>query len=196
MPNSLLYQLSESRNSCLVNFRITGFTLRRINADTHISLAHGNGGRYMRELIERVFSRHLNESSLGEPLDTEVDSVLLKDISGPIYTTVDGFAVLPIEFPGGNIGSLAVHGTVSDLAVAGAIPRYLTLSAFLEEGLPIDVLERTVASMAKAAREVHVRIVAGDTKVLPRGHGDVLLITPLGGERRLEELEDDPLPRI
>jgi hydrogenase expression/formation protein HypE len=140
-------------------------------SDTHISLAHGNGGRYMRELIERVFSRHLSESSLGEPLDTEVDSVLLKDISGPIYTTVDGFAVLPIEFPGGNIGSLAVHGTVNDLAVAGAIPRYLTLSAFLEEGLPIDVLERTVASMAKAAREVQVRIVAGDTKVLPRGHG-------------------------
>jgi hydrogenase maturation factor len=91
---------------------------------------------------------------------------------------------------------IQIHGTVSDLAVAGAIPRYLTLSAFLEEGLPIDVLERTEASVAKAAREVHVRIVAGDTKVLPRGHGDVLLITPLGGERRLEELEDDPLPRI
>ena len=138
--------------------------------DTHIGLAHGNGGRYMRELIDTVFAKHLAEAS-GEPMDTEADAVLLKDIKGPVYTTVDGFAVHPLEFPGGNIGSLAVHGTVNDLSVAGAIPRYLTLSAILEEGLEVEVLERAVASLAKAARKANVRVVAGDTKVVPRGHG-------------------------
>ena len=139
--------------------------------DTHIGLAHGNGGRYMRELIDTVFAKHLGEASSGEPMDTEADAVLLKDIKGPVYTTVDGFAVHPLEFPGGNIGSLAVHGTVNDLSVAGAIPRYLTLSAILEEGLEVEVLERVVASLAKAASKANVRVVAGDTKVVPRGHG-------------------------
>jgi hydrogenase expression/formation protein HypE len=135
--------------------------------DTHISLAHGNGGRFMRELIESIFSRHLDT---GE-LDTEADAVLLGDINGPIYTTVDGFAVHPIEFPGGDIGSLAVNGTVNDLSVAGAVPRYLTLSAFLEEGLDIETLERVVASLAEAAKTAGVKVVAGDTKVVPRNHG-------------------------
>lgn len=135
--------------------------------DTHISLAHGNGGRFMRELIEGVFAKHLDTGDL----DTEADAVLLTDIKGPIYTTVDGFAVHPIEFPGGNIGSLAVHGTVNDLSVAGAIPRYLTLSAILEEGLSIEVLDRVVESLARAAKAAGVKVVAGDTKVVPRGHG-------------------------
>ena len=139
--------------------------------DTHITLAHGNGGRYMRELIEMVFAKHLNESIAGESMDTEADAVLLNDIKGPIFTTVDGFAVHPLEFPGGNIGSLAVHGTVNDLSVAGAIPRYLTLSAILEEGLEVEVLERAVIALAKAAKEANVSVVAGDTKVVPRGHG-------------------------
>jgi len=135
--------------------------------DTHVSLAHGNGGRFMRELIETIFARHLDT---GE-LDTDADAVLLSDIKGPVYMTVDGFAVEPIEFPGGNIGSLAVHGTINDLSVAGAIPRYLTLSAILEEGLEIEVLDRVVRSLAEAAKAVGVRVVAGDTKVVPRGHG-------------------------
>ncbi len=139
-------------------------------SDTHISLAHGNGGRYMRELIDGVFARHLSTLSDGN-METEADAVLLNDIKGPIYTTVDGFAVHPIEFPGGNIGSLAVHGTVNDLSVAGAIPRYLTLSAFLEEGLEVEVLDRVVASLTEAARKANVQVVAGDTKVVPRGHG-------------------------
>jgi hydrogenase expression/formation protein HypE len=139
--------------------------------DTHISLAHGNGGRYMRELIDGVFARYLSSSSGKAPIDTESDAVLLDDIKGPVYTTVDGFAVHPLEFPGGNIGSLAVHGTINDLSVAGAIPRYLTLSAILEEGLEIAILERVVQSLAKAAEQSNVRVVAGDTKVVPRGHG-------------------------
>jgi hydrogenase expression/formation protein HypE len=125
----------------------------------------------MRELIEVVFAKHLNQSSGGGKLDTQSDAVLLKDIGGAIYTTVDGFAVHPIEFPGGNIGSLAVHGTVNDLAVAGAIPKYLTLSAILEEGLEIAVLDRIVRSLAASAELAGVRVVAGDTKVVPRGNG-------------------------
>ena len=139
--------------------------------DTHISLAHGNGGRYMRELIDGVFARYLSQAAPDASMDTESDAVLLSDMQGPVFTTVDGFAVHPLEFPGGNIGSLAVHGTVNDLSVAGAIPRYLTLSAILEEGLEVAVLERAVDAFARAAAAANVRVVAGDTKVVPRGQG-------------------------
>lgn len=136
--------------------------------DTHISLAHGNGGRFMRELIEELFARHLANPLLA----TDVDAATLPwDNGGEIVVTTDGFTVQPLEFPGGDIGSLAVHGTVNDLAVSGAIPRYLTLNAFIEEGLEIALLERVVISMARAARDCGVRIVAGDTKVLRRGEG-------------------------
>lgn len=137
--------------------------------DTHIALAHGNGGRFMRELIEAVFARHLK----NEFLDTQVDAARLSiDIgSGEIMVTTDGFTVEPLEFPGGNIGSLAVHGTVNDLAVSGATPLYLTLSAFIEEGLEIVLLDRILESMAQACRESNVHVVTGDTKVLRRGQG-------------------------
>ena len=137
--------------------------------DTHIALAHGNGGRFMRELIETVFARHLK----NEFLDTQVDAARLSiDIgSGEIMVTTDGFTVEPLEFPGGNIGSLAVHGTVNDLAVSGATPLYLTLSAFIEEGLEIALLDRILESMAQACQDSNVHVVAGDTKVLRRGQG-------------------------
>ena len=137
--------------------------------DTHIALAHGNGGRFMRELIETVFARHLK----NEFLDTQVDAARLSiDLgSREIMVTTDGFTVEPLEFPGGNIGSLAVHGTVNDLAVSGATPLYLTLSAFIEEGLEIALLDRILESMAQACRDSNVHVVAGDTKVLRRGQG-------------------------
>ncbi len=137
--------------------------------DTHITLAHGNGGRFMRELIETVFARHLK----NEFLDTQVDAARLSiDLgSREIMVTTDGFTVEPLEFPGGNIGSLAVHGTVNDLAVSGATPLYLTLSAFIEEGLEITLLDRILESMAQACRDSNVHVVAGDTKVLRRGQG-------------------------
>jgi len=137
--------------------------------DTHIALAHGNGGRLMRELIEAVFAHHL----YNDLLDTGVDAASLPfgiDY-GEIMVTTDGFTVEPLEFPGGNIGSLAVHGTVNDLAVSGATPLYLTLSAFIEEGLEVALLDRVLASMAKACHDSHVKVVAGDTKVLRRGQG-------------------------
>ena len=96
--------------------------------DTHISLAHGNGGRFMRELIEELFARHLQ----NDTLDVQVDAASITLDSGELIFTTDGFTVQPLEFPGGDIGSLSVHGTVNDLAVAGAIPKYLSLNAFIE----------------------------------------------------------------
>ncbi|HHO67879.1 MAG TPA: hydrogenase expression/formation protein HypE, partial [Gammaproteobacteria bacterium] len=144
--------------------------------DTHISLAHGNGGRFMRELIEDVFARHL----ANPDLDVQADAVALAALDGEPMFTTDGFTVQPLEFPGGDIGSLAVHGTTNDLAVAGAEPRYLSLNAFIEEGLALDTLDRLVASLARAAREVGVQVVAGDTKVLRRGEGGGLYLATTG----------------
>ncbi len=94
--------------------------------------------------------------------------------------TTDGFIVQPLEFPGGDIGSLAVNGTVNDLAVAGATPRYLSLNAFIEEGLEIATLERIVRSLGAAAQAAGVQVVAGDTKVLPRGEGGGLYLATTG----------------
>lgn len=144
--------------------------------DTHISLAHGNGGRFMRALIEQVFARHLASPTL----DVHADAVALPPLEGELMFTTDGFSVKPLEFPGGNIGSLAVHGTTNDLAVAGATPRYLSLNAFIEEGFEIAKLERIVVSLAAAAREIGVEVVAGDTKVLPRGEGGGIYLATTG----------------
>lgn len=144
--------------------------------DTHISLAHGNGGRFMRELIEDVFARHLANPAL----DTTRDAVDIALAGDGFVVTTDGFTVQPLEFPGGDIGSLAVHGTVNDLAVAGATPRYLTLNAFIEEGTPCDQLERIVTSLAMAAKACGVAVVGGDTKVLPRGQGGGVYLATTG----------------
>lgn len=187
---------------------------------SHITLAHGNGGRWMRTLIETLFARYL-----GHPeLDTRVDAApfpLRSDLpacnaragageerdsfaSFPLWEkdrrirdegesqgedeqwliTTDGFTVEPLEFPGGNIGSLAVYGTVNDLAVAGAWPLYLSLTVFLEEGLAFDVLERITASLARSCRECGVRVLAGDTKVLRRGQGGGVYLATTGVGRK------------
>lgn len=144
--------------------------------DTHISLAHGNGGRFMRELIESVFQRHL-----GNPvLDVQADAVPLALNGADCLFTTDGFTVQPLEFPGGDIGSLAVHGTTNDLAVAGAEPKYLSLNAFIEEGLEVALLDRLIASLAAAARAIGVQVAAGDTKVLRRGEGGGLYLATTG----------------
>lgn len=141
-----------------------------------VSLAHGNGGRHMRELIDSVFARHL----ANPLLDTAVDAAILPATEGELLFTTDGFTVQPLEFPGGSIGSLAVHGTVNDLAVSGATPLYLSLGAFIEEGLEFTQLDRIVASLARAAAECGVRVVAGDTKVVRRGEGGGLYLTTSG----------------
>ncbi len=144
--------------------------------DTHISLAHGNGGRFMRELIEEVFARHLASPSL----DIQADAVPLALDGRELLFTTDGFTVQPLEFPGGDIGSLAVHGTTNDLAVAGAVPRYLSLNAFIEEGMEIAQLERIIASLAAAAQALDVEVAAGDTKILRRGEGGGLYLATTG----------------
>ncbi|MEJ2384990.1 MAG: hydrogenase expression/formation protein HypE [Xanthomonadales bacterium] len=148
--------------------------------DKHISLAHGNGGRYMRELIADIFARHLNAAAAEAGLDVTLDAAPIALGEGEPFMTTDGFIVQPLEFPGGDIGSLAVNGTVNDLAVAGAHPLYLSLNAFIEEGLEIATLDRIVASLAEAARDAGVRVVAGDTKVLPRGEGGGLYLATAG----------------
>ena len=149
--------------------------------DDRISLAHGNGGRFMRELIEEVFAHQLAASEL----DVQADAVPIDLAGGEVMITTDGFTVQPLEFPGGNIGSLAVHGTTNDLAVAGARPMYLTLNAFIEEGFEMERLVRIVGSLGAAAEAAGVRISAGDTKVVPRGEGGGIYLATTGVGVRL-----------
>ncbi len=149
--------------------------------DDRISLAHGNGGRFMRELIEEVFATALAASEL----DIQADAVPIDLGEGEVMITTDGFTVQPLEFPGGDIGSLAIHGTTNDLAVAGARPMYLTLNAFIEEGFEVRRLERIVRSLAAAAAEAGVRISAGDTKVVSRGEGGGIYLATTGVGVRL-----------
>jgi hydrogenase expression/formation protein HypE len=146
--------------------------------DSHVSLAHGNGGRFMRELINELFARHL----ANPYLDTDTDAAVLPwdSADGELVFTTDSFTVQPIEFPGGNIGSLAVHGTTNDLAVAGAVPKFLSLGVLLEEGLEFAVLERVVVGIAEAAREIGVVVAAGDTKVVRRGEGGGIYLNTSG----------------
>lgn len=142
----------------------------------HITLAHGNGGYYMRQLIEEVFARQL----ANPVLDAHVDAASLPHMEGELMISVDGYTVQPLEFPGGSIGSLAIHGTVNDLAVSGALARYLSLSVIIEEGLELSTLERIVADMASAANEAGIHIVCGDTKVVPHGEGSGLYLSTTG----------------
>ncbi|MCP5265436.1 MAG: hydrogenase expression/formation protein HypE [Burkholderiaceae bacterium] len=135
--------------------------------DEHLLLAHGNGGRLMRELIDEVFGAGLGELAP----DARCDAALLPAATGALMVSTDGFTVQPLEFPGGDLGTLAAHGTINDLAVAGAKVRWLTLGAILEEGLEVALLRRLVAGFAASAGAAGARIVAGDTKLVPRGNG-------------------------
>jgi hydrogenase expression/formation protein HypE len=168
------------------NRRLTELVAARLEAlnievDRYIGLAHGNGGRYMRELIADVFARHLADPDKEGSLDVSLDAAPVSlPAEGEPYMSTDGFIVQPLEFPGGDIGSLAVHGTVNDLAVSGARPLYFTLNAFIEEGLEFDCLDRIVQSLAAAAKACGVQVVAGDTKVLPRGEGGGLYLATTG----------------
>jgi len=147
--------------------------------DRVVLLAHGSGGVLSQELIQDVFVRHLaNDELLGME---DAALVRLADTS-PVRMalTTDSFVVQPLFFPGGDIGKLSVCGTVNDLAMRGAQPLWLTAGYIIEEGFPLDDLERIVASQAATAREVGVRIVAGDTKVVERGSGDGVFINTAG----------------
>lgn len=146
-----------------------------IHDDSCIRLAHGGGGELTERLIRTLFLPALGES--GEPPH---DSTVLPQPGSRIALTTDAFVVHPAEFPGGDIGSLAVHGTVNDLAMSGARPLAMTAAFILEEGLEREVLERLARSMGNAARQAGVTLVAGDTKVVERGKGDGLYIAATG----------------
>jgi hydrogenase expression/formation protein HypE len=149
----------------------------------HILLGHGSGGRLTAELIQRVFLPGFGNEVLAALEDQATVSLdgTHNGAAGPrIAFTTDAFVVRPLFFPGGNIGKLAVHGTVNDLAVGGAVPRFLSAAFILEEGLPLDDLQRIVASMRAACDEAGVSLVTGDTKVVDRGKGDGVFITTTG----------------
>ena len=144
-----------------------------------VLLGHGSGGRLSGELISRLFLPVLGNDVLNRLEDQ--GTCPLPGLSGArIAMTTDSFVIRPIFFPGGNIGSLAVHGTVNDLAVGGARPLFLTAAFILEEGLALEELRRIVESMKRAADDAGVTIVAGDTKVVDRGKGDQIFITTTG----------------
>lgn len=141
-----------------------------------IDLNHGSGGRAMHRLIADVFASHFDNAFLAQGND----QALLPGRAERLAVSTDTFVVSPLFFPGGDIGSLAVHGTVNDLAVGGARPAYLTAAFVIEEGLPLADLARVVESMAVASRAVGVPVVAGDTKVVEHGKGDGLFINTTG----------------
>ncbi|RMX15129.1 hydrogenase expression/formation protein HypE [Legionella jordanis] len=141
-----------------------------------IDLSHGSGGRAMAQLIEQIFLSAFDNEWLAQRND---QACFLVD-AGRMVMTTDAFVISPLFFPGGDIGSLAVHGTINDIAMAGAKPRYLSASFILEEGFPLKELKQIVNSMALAAKEADVSIITGDTKVVERGKGDGVFISMTG----------------
>jgi hydrogenase expression/formation protein HypE len=148
-----------------------------------IQLGHGSGGRMTADLIQRVFLPGFNNELLAALEDQATISLAGNHhgVKSPrIAFTTDSFVVRPLFFPGGDIGKLAVHGTVNDLAVGGAVPRFLSAAFILEEGLTLDDLERIVTWMREACANAQVELVTGDTKVVDRGKGDQVFITTTG----------------
>ena len=141
-----------------------------------IVMGHGGGGKLGNELVEHLFLPAFRNAAL----ENLGDAAVLNVGTGRIAMSTDSFVVQPLFFPGGSIGELAVNGTVNDLAVSGAIPKYLSASFILEEGFPLAQLAAIVDSMAKAAATAGVQIVTGDTKVVERGHGDGCYINTAG----------------
>jgi len=141
-----------------------------------IVMGHGGGGKLGNELVEHLFLPAFRNAAL----ENLGDAAVLNVAGGRIAMSTDSFVVQPLFFPGGSIGELAVNGTVNDLAVSGAIPKYLSASFILEEGFPLAQLAAIVDAMAKAATSAGVQIVTGDTKVVERGHGDGCYINTAG----------------
>ncbi len=141
-----------------------------------VDLSHGSGGRAMAQLIQDLFQRHLDNALLRQGND----QALFQPPPGRLVISTDGHVIAPLFFPGGDIGSLAVHGTINDVAMSGARPLYLAAGFILEEGFPLQDLARVVESMAAAANGAGVPVVTGDTKVVERGSGDGVFITTTG----------------
>lgn len=151
---------------------------RYVLTDTRITLSHGSGGKASQNLLEGLVAPILDHPAIHAQEDS---AVLALDGTGErLAFTTDAFVVSPLFFPGGDIGQLAVHGTINDLASAGAQPLALSAAVILEEGLDVEVLRRVTQSMASAARAAGVPVVTGDTKVVPRGKADQLFVTTSG----------------
>ncbi|MCB1873020.1 MAG: hydrogenase expression/formation protein HypE [Gammaproteobacteria bacterium] len=152
------------------------FPLRLNISQGRVDMTHGSGGRAMAQLIEELFVRHLDNPLLRQAND----QALFEVPAGRLVISTDGHVISPLFFPGGDIGSLAVHGTINDVAMSGAQPLYLAAGFILEEGFPLADLERVVASMSSAAVKAGVPVVTGDTKVVEKGKGDGIFITTTG----------------
>jgi len=145
-------------------------------ADDRIVLAHGGGGRLTHQLIEKIFI-----PAFGNPmLEQRHDGAVVPVNGARLAFTTDSFVVRPVIFPGGNIGDLAINGTVNDLAMCGARPLYLSAGFILEEGLEMETLRTVVASMQQAATNANVKLVTGDTKVVDKGKGDGIFVNTSG----------------
>lgn len=152
----------------------------RVREET-VTLAHGSGGKAMRDLIDDIFVGSFDNPILAQLEDqASLDLAALMQLGDRLAFTTDSYVIDPLFFPGGDIGALAVNGTVNDLAVSGAKPLYLSCSVILEEGLPIATLRRVITSMKQAATIAGVQIVTGDTKVVHRGAADKLFINTTG----------------
>lgn len=141
-----------------------------------VDMSHGSGGRAMAQLIDELFATALGNEYLAQGND----GALLPQVHGRLVMATDSHVVSPLFFAGGDIGCLAVHGTINDVAMMGATPLYLAASFILEEGFPLTDLQRIVTSMAQAAKEAGVPVVTGDTKVVEKGKGDGVFITTTG----------------
>ncbi|RLL54332.1 hydrogenase expression/formation protein HypE [Mariprofundus sp. EBB-1] len=141
-----------------------------------VNMSHGSGGRAMAQLIDQIFMFHFDNELLRQQNDQAAFNVP----AGRMVISTDAHVISPLFFPGGDIGSLSVHGTINDVCMSGAKPLYLSAAFILEEGFPLSKLEQIVISMAKASREAGVPIVTGDTKVVEKGNGDGVFITTTG----------------
>lgn len=146
----------------------------------HIRLGHGSGGKLTHDLVTGLFLQYFDNEILAQQGDSGLFTLGGNGMAGKMAFSTDAYVVDPIFFPGGNIGSLAVSGTVNDIAVTGADPHYLSAAFILEEGFPMDRLEEIVREMAAAARDAGVRVIAGDTKVVNKGKCDKVFITTAG----------------
>ena len=148
-----------------------------------IVMGHGAGGKMMSDLIEHLFAPAFNNdllAQMGDSTAIDLSSIVHGPTSGQLAFTTDSFVVSPLFFPGGNIGELAIYGTVNDLAMRGARPLFLSAGFILEEGLPMETLGNIVTAMASASRMAGVKIATGDTKVVQKGHGDGIYINTSG----------------
>lgn len=152
------------------------FPVRLDIRNGRIDMTHGSGGRAMAQLIEELFLRHFDNDLLRDANDY----AMFTPPAGRLVMATDSHVISPLVFPGGDIGSLSVHGTINDVAMSGARPLYLSVAFILEEGFPLNELELLVKSMAQAAQRAQVPVVTGDTKVVEKGKGDGVFITTTG----------------